>query len=261
SSASRMRPTATRFSAARRASASKLRWSRAGANGCVPRTGSSGFPISVPRRLRRRSTSISGSRRRTWRMPRAASPKPRAKDDMDLNKLKTTSGIDVAGKRVLVRADLNVPVKDGRVTDATRLERVVPGLKDLSSRGARVIVLSHFGRPKGAPSAEFSLAPVADKLAGLLGRNVTFVNDCIGPEAEKASADLKPGDIAVFENLRFHAGEEKNDPGFVKALAKSGDLYVGEAFSAAHRAHASTEGVTHLLPSYAGPLMMEEISA
>lgn len=180
---------------------------------------------------------------------------------MNFDNLRPSAKADVRGKRVLVRADLNVPMKDGRVTDATRLERAAIGIKELAGRGARVIVMSHFGRPKGAPSAEFSLKPVADKLASILGQPVVFVGDCVGSEAEAASAALKPGEIAVFENLRFHTGEEKNDGDFAAALAKSGDIYVGEAFSAAHRAHASTEGVTHLLPSYAGPLMMEEISA
>ena len=180
---------------------------------------------------------------------------------MNFDNLKPSSKADVRGKRVLVRADLNVPLKDGRVTDATRIERVVAGVRDLADRGARVIVISHFGRPKGAPSAEFSLKPVADAFAGLLGKPVRFVGDCVGSEAEAVSASLQPGEIAMFENLRFHKGEEKNDPDFAAALAKSGDIYVGEAFSCAHRAHASTEGITHLLPSFAGPLMMEEISA
>jgi phosphoglycerate kinase len=180
---------------------------------------------------------------------------------MNLDKLRTTAGVDVSGKRVLVRADLNVPAKDGVVTDATRLERIVPGLHDLAQRGARVIVISHFGRPKGGPDPEFSLKPVAAKLAELVGQPIAFVPDCVGPVAEAGVANLKPGSIAVLENLRFHKGEEKNDPAFAKALAASGDLFVGDAFSCAHRAHASTEGVTHLLPSYAGPLMMEEINA
>jgi len=180
---------------------------------------------------------------------------------MDLDKLKTTAGLDVHGKRVLVRADLNVPVREGQVTDATRLERLAPGIVDLANRGARVVVISHFGRPKGRPAPEFSLKPVADKLAGLLNRPVQFVEDCIGPKAEQAVNALAPGQIAVLENLRFHKGEEKNDPAFAKQLAALGDLYVDDAFSSAHRAHASTEGVTHDLPSYAGPLMMEEIEA
>lgn len=180
---------------------------------------------------------------------------------MNLDKLQTTAGLDVQGKRVLVRADLNVPVHDGHVTDATRLERLVPGILDLASRGARVAIISHFGRPKGGPAPEFSLKPVASKLAGLLGRPVAFVDDCIGPKAQKTVDVLPPGQIVVLENLRFHKGEEKNDPEFAKQLAALGDIYVGDAFSSAHRAHASTEGVTHFLPSFAGPLMMEEIEA
>ena len=180
---------------------------------------------------------------------------------MHLDKLKTAADIDVTGKRVLVRADLNVPVKDGRVTDVTRLERVVPGLQDLAKRGAKVIVISHFGRPKAAPDAEFSLKPVADRLSQLLGKPVAFAGDCVGEAAQRTVAALQPGSIAVLENLRFHKGEEKNDPEFAAALAKLGDIFVGDAFSTAHRAHASTDAVTRLLPSYAGPLMMEEINA
>lgn len=180
---------------------------------------------------------------------------------MNLDKLKTTQGLDVHGKRVLVRADLNVPVQNGEVTDATRLERLAPGLLDLADRGARVVVISHFGRPKGGPAPEFSLKPIAAKLAEILKRPVAFAEDCIGPAAEAAVNALSPGQIVVLENLRFHKGEEKNDPEFAKALAALGDIYVGDAFSSAHRAHASTEGVTHYLPSYAGPLMMEEIEA
>jgi len=147
------------------------------------------------------------------------------------------------------------------VTDVTRLERLVPGLLDLANRGARVVVISHFGRPKGSPSPEFSLKPVAAKLSELLGKPVTFVDDCVGPKAQAAVNALAPGQIAVLENLRFHKGEEKNDPEFARELASLGDIYVNDAFSSAHRAHASTEGVTHYLPSYAGPLMMAEIEA
>ena len=180
---------------------------------------------------------------------------------MNLDKLKTTDGLDLAGKRVLVRADLNVPAKNGVVTDATRLERVVPGLKALAARGARVIVLSHFGRPKEGPDRENSLAAVAESLGKIAGVPVALASDCVGEAAQKAVAALPNGAILVLENTRFHKGEEKNDPEFSKALAALGDLFVNDAFSAAHRAHASTEGVTHLLPSYAGPLMMEEISA
>ena len=180
---------------------------------------------------------------------------------MNLDKLKTTAGMDLKGKRVLVRCDLNVPVKDGRVTDVTRLERLVPGLLELSKRGAKVIVISHFGRPKSAADVELTLKPVAESFAKLLGQPVAFASDCIGEAAVKAVYALQPGGIVVLENLRFHKGEEKNDPAFAKALASLADLFIGDAFSCAHRGHASTEGVTHLLPSYAGPLMMEEINA
>ncbi|WBT36423.1 phosphoglycerate kinase [Hyphomicrobium sp. DMF-1] len=180
---------------------------------------------------------------------------------MNLDKLKTTDGLDLAGKRVLVRADLNVPAKNGVVTDATRLERIVPGLQDLAKRGARVVVLSHFGRPKDGPDKENSLAPVAAALGKLVGLPVAHASDCIGQAASDAVSALKNGGIVVLENTRFHKGEEKNDPEFTKALAALGDIFVNDAFSAAHRAHASTEGLAKLLPAYAGPLMMEEIQA
>ncbi|MDX2204810.1 MAG: phosphoglycerate kinase [Hyphomicrobiaceae bacterium] len=180
---------------------------------------------------------------------------------MDLDKVKTTSRLDVSGKRVFVRADLNVPVRDGKVSDATRLERVAPGLADLARRGAKVIVASHFGRPKGGPAPEHSLKPVADALAGFLGKPVHFASDCVGPEADKVVAALAPGDIAVLENLRFHKGEEGNDPAFAAQLAAHADIYVNDAFSAAHRAHASTAAMAKLLPAYAGPLLMEEVDA
>ncbi len=180
---------------------------------------------------------------------------------MNLDNLKSTAGIDVRGKRVLVRADLNVPVRDGKVTDATRLERLVPGLKDLASRGAKVVVLSHFGRPKGGPDTENSLAPVAAILAKLVGAPVAMAPDCIGDAAARTIAALAPGGIAVLENTRFHKGEEKNDPAFAAELAKLGDIFVNDAFSAAHRAHASTAGLADHLPAFAGPLMMEEINA
>lgn len=180
---------------------------------------------------------------------------------MNLDKLKTTDGIDVAGKRVIVRADLNVPVKDGKVTDATRLERVLPGVKALADRGAKVIVISHFGRPKNGPEADLSLRPIADAMQQLLGRPVAFGLDCVGDQAQATVGALKNGDVALLENLRFHKGEEKNDPKFAEELAKLGDIFVGDAFSCAHRAHASTEGLTNYLPSFAGPLLMEEINA
>ena len=179
---------------------------------------------------------------------------------MNFDKLKTTDAIDVSGKRVLVRADLNVPVQDGAVSDATRLSRLVPGLKALSTRGARVIVISHFERPKGR-DPKLSLKPIAAKLGELLGQPVAFADDCIGADAAAVASALKDGEIAVFENLRFHAGEEKNDAAFAAELARNGDIFVGDAFSCAHRAHASTDAITRLLPSYAGPLMMQEINA
>jgi phosphoglycerate kinase len=174
---------------------------------------------------------------------------------------RTIDGLDLAGKRVLVRADLNVPMQDGRITDATRIERVATTIAELADKGAKVVVLSHFGRPKGRDPKQ-SLAPLAPALGQALGgRNVAFANDCIGPEAEKAVASLAPGAILLLENTRFHAGEEANDPGFARALAKLGDLYVNDAFSAAHRAHASTEGLAHLLPAAAGRLMQAELEA
>ena len=174
---------------------------------------------------------------------------------------KTLDDIEVANKRVLVRADLNVPMKDGRITDATRVERVASTIAELAAKKARVIVLSHFGRPKGR-DATLSLAPLAPALAAATGgQKVAFASDCIGPEAETAVAALKPGEILLLENTRFHAGEEGNDPGFARALAALGDIYVNDAFSAAHRAHASTEGLAHLLPSAAGRLMQAELEA
>lgn len=180
----------------------------------------------------------------------------------DLSKLKTTHGLDVHGKRVLLRGDLNVPVKDGAVTDATRLERLAPTILDLTERGARVIVISHFGRPKvDERDPKLSLKPVAAKLAAILGKPVAFVENCVGEEPERVAATLAPGGVAVLENLRFHVGEENNDEDFAAALARLGDLYVNDAFSAAHRAHASIEALARLLPAYAGPLMMEEIRA
>ncbi|MCV0369357.1 MULTISPECIES: phosphoglycerate kinase [Filomicrobium] len=180
---------------------------------------------------------------------------------MDFSKLRTTEGLDVDGKRVMVRVDLNVPLRDGVVTDATRIVRIAPCLLDLASRGAKVIVISHFGRPKGKPLKEFSLVPVAGRMGEVLQKPIRFAADCIGPEARDAVEHLAPGDIALFENLRFHPGEEANDPAFAQELARNADIFVGEAFSTSHRAHASTEAITHLLPSYAGPLMLEEINA
>jgi phosphoglycerate kinase len=180
---------------------------------------------------------------------------------MELDRLKTTAGLDLKAKRVIVRADLNVPVKDGKVSDATRLERLVPGLKDLANRGARVVVISHFGRPKSGPDPQFSLRPVADKLGQLVAQPVAFAEDSVGEPAERTVTALLPGQIAVLENLRFHKGEEENDTAFATRLAALGDLFVNDAFSAAHRAHASTDAIAGLLPAYAGPLLMEEVDA
>ncbi|WP_309082681.1 phosphoglycerate kinase [Chelativorans sp.] len=168
---------------------------------------------------------------------------------------------DVAGKRVLVRVDLNVPVKDGEVTDTTRIERIAPTIAELSDKGAKVVLLAHFGRPKGKPDPEFSLRPIAHAVEAVLDRRVHFASDCIGGQARSAIAEMIDGDILLLENTRFHAGEEKNDPDFAKALAENGDIYVNDAFSAAHRAHASTEGLAHLLPAYAGRTMQAELEA
>jgi phosphoglycerate kinase len=167
---------------------------------------------------------------------------------------------DLAGKRVLVRVDLNVPMEDGKVSDLTRLERIVPTLTDIADRGGKVIILAHFGRPKGVDPTQ-SLKAVVPALANVLKRPVAFAADCIGEVAEKAVAAIKPGEILVLENTRFHKGEEKNEPDFVKALAANGDIFVADAFSAAHRAHASTEGLGHVLPAYAGRTMQAELDA
>ena len=175
--------------------------------------------------------------------------------------LKTLDEADVRGKRVLVRADLNVPMQEGHISDMTRVERVVPTIQELADKGARVIVLSHFERPRGRRVPELSLAPLAEAISEVLRKPVAFAEDCIGPVAEAAVAALHDGDVLLLENSRFHKGEEDNDPVFVAALAKLGDLYVNDAFSAAHRAHASTEGVAHLLPAYAGRLMQAELEA
>ncbi len=174
---------------------------------------------------------------------------------------RTLDGLDVRGKRVLLRADLNVPVRDGRITDLTRIERLGPTIRELSAAGARVVVCSHFDRPKGRRVAAMSLAPMAAALAEALGAPVAFAEDCVGEVATRAVAALADGGVLVLENTRFHAGEEANDPAFAAGLAQLADLYVNDAFSAAHRAHASTEGVARLLPSYAGRLMQAELAA
>lgn len=175
---------------------------------------------------------------------------------------RTLDQVEVAGKRVLVRVDLNVPMKDGVVTDATRIERAAITLAELADKGAKVIVLSHFGRPKNGPDSENSLSRLVAPLSKALGgRAVAFAEDCIGPKADAAVAALAPGGVLLLENLRFHAGEEKNDPAFIAALAQNGDLWVNDAFSAAHRAHASTAGLASKLPAAAGRLMQAELDA
>jgi phosphoglycerate kinase len=168
---------------------------------------------------------------------------------------------DLAGKRILVRVDLNVPMDNYKVTDTTRIERVLPTIKELSEKGAKVILLAHFGRPKGEKVKEMSLAPVTRAVSDLLGKTVGFVEDCIGPSAAGAVAVMQNGQVLLMENTRFHKGEEKNDPEFAKALAANGDIYVNDAFSAAHRAHGSTEGIAQLLPAYAGRTMQAELIA
>jgi phosphoglycerate kinase len=173
---------------------------------------------------------------------------------------RTLDQADVKGKRVLVRVDLNVPTDKGKVTDATRIERAAPTIREIADKGGKVILLSHFGRPKGRDPKE-SLKPVAEEVARVLRRPVGIAADCIGPAAEAAVAAMKPGDIICLENTRFHKEEEKNDPAFVAALAKLGDIWVNDAFSAAHRAHASTEGLGHKLPAYAGRSMQAELEA
>jgi phosphoglycerate kinase len=174
---------------------------------------------------------------------------------------KTLDNFAAAGKRVLLRADLNVPMQNGKISDLTRLERLSPTIKELSDKGARVIVCSHFDRPKGKRVPEMSLRPIAEALAEVLGKPVAFAEDCVGEPAQAAVDAMADGDVLVLENTRFHAGEETNHAGMSQALASLADVYVNDAFSAAHRAHASTEGVAHLLPAYAGRLMQAELTA
>ena len=173
---------------------------------------------------------------------------------------RTLDDVDVKGKRVLLRVDLNVPTENGKVTDLTRIERVAPTIKEISDKGGKVILLAHFGRPKGR-DAKDSLKPVAHAVSHALKRHVGFAEDCVGEVAEKAVAAMKDGDILCLENTRFHKEEEKNDPAFVEKLAALGDIWVNDAFSAAHRAHASTEGLGHKLPAYAGRTMQAELDA
>ncbi len=177
------------------------------------------------------------------------------------NSFRTLDSADVKGKRVLLRVDLNVPMENGKVSDATRIDRVLPTIEEIADKGGKVVMLAHFGRPKGGPDEANSLRPVAAAVAERLGRPVAFASDCVGEVAAKAIAAMKDGDVLLLENTRFHKGEEKNDPAFAAELAKIGDVYVNDAFSAAHRAHASTEGVAHLLPAYAGRAMQAELNA
>jgi len=177
-----------------------------------------------------------------------------------MSAFRTLDQVDLKNKRVLLRVDLNVPMDNGQVTDATRIERVAPTITEIADKGGKVILLAHFGRPKG-PDPKESLRPVALAVERVIHRPVAFAEDCIGEKAEKAIAAMKPGDILCLENTRFHKGEEKNDPAFVEALAKLGDIWVNDAFSAAHRAHATTEGLGHKLPAYAGRTMQAELDA
>lgn len=174
---------------------------------------------------------------------------------------RTLDQADVKGKRVLLRVDVNVPMDDGKVTDTTRIERAAETITELADKGAKVILLAHFGRPKKGPEAKFSLKPVTAAIAEVIKRPVGFASDCVGPEAEKAVAAMKDGDIICLENTRFHPEETKNDPAFVDQLAKLGDIWVNDAFSAAHRAHATTEGLGHKMPGYAGRTMQAELDA
>jgi len=168
---------------------------------------------------------------------------------------------NVSGKRVLLREDLNVPMKDGAIADETRITAALPTIRWLREHGARTVILSHLGRPDGKADPKYSLRPVATRLSELLGTDVRFVDDCVGPQAVAASNALRDGDVALFENVRFHAEEEANDPAFARELARSGDVYVNDAFGTAHRAHASTAGVAADLPAYAGFLMEAELAA
>jgi phosphoglycerate kinase len=177
---------------------------------------------------------------------------------MSLNK-RTVEDIEVDGKRVLVRCDFNVPLENGRITDDRRITEALPTIKYLLGHGAAVILCSHLGRPKGGPSPEFSLKPVAERLTELLGREVRLLPDCIGPEVEQICHSAKPGDVLLLENVRFHKEEEANDPNFALQLAGLAQVYVNDAFGTAHRAHASTEGVAHILPGVAGFLIQKEL--
>jgi phosphoglycerate kinase len=178
-----------------------------------------------------------------------------------MTKFRSLDSVDFTNKRVLLRVDLNAPMENGKLSDGTRIERIAPTITEIADKVGKVILLSHFGRPKGGRDQENSLVVLVDILKRYIGRPIAFANDCIGPEAEAAVAAMKPGDILLLENTRFHAGEEKNDPAFAAQLAKLGDLYVNDGFSVAHRAHASTAGVARLLPAYAGRTMQAELEA
>ncbi len=177
-----------------------------------------------------------------------------------MSSIRTLDGLNVAGKRVLVRVDLNLPVHEGQITDTMRIDRLAPTIYELSAKKARIVLISHFGRPKGY-SAKDSLAALAPAVAKQFGMDVAFAADCVGPVAEQAAAALKDGEILLLENLRFHKGEEDNDPAFAAGLAKLGEIYIDDAFSCAHRAHASIAGVAELLPAYAGRAMEAELKA
>ena len=175
---------------------------------------------------------------------------------------KTVSDIDVRGKKVLMRVDFNVPIEDGKISDNRRIVQALPTIKNVLDRGGRLILMSHLGRPKGGPEAKFSLAPAAVELGKLLGKSVIFVNDCIGVEVESKVAALTDGQVLLLENLRFHKGEEKNDPHFAQQLAKLGDVYINDAFGTAHREHASTFGAAQALagkPRGIGYLIQKEL--
>ncbi|MCL7464812.1 phosphoglycerate kinase [Phaeovulum sp. NW3] len=174
---------------------------------------------------------------------------------------KTLDEVDLNGKVVLVRVDINVPLENGRVTDATRIEKIVPTVRDIMAKGGKPVLLAHFGRPKGKPVPDLSLAPLVPALAQALGVKVTFAEDCIGGPAKRAVAAMNDHEVVLLENTRFHAGEEKNDAELAAAMAALGQVYVNDAFSAAHRAHSSTEGIAHILPAAAGRLMEAELKA
>ncbi len=178
-----------------------------------------------------------------------------------MNQFKTLDDLDVRGKKVLLRTDMNVPMRDGAITDVTRIERTAPTIVELAEKGAIVIVLSHFGRPKGQVVADMSLSLISDALSRALDKPVTFADDCIGQSAAGVIDGAGPGDVVLLENLRFHAGEEANDPELAAQLAGLGDIYINDAFSCAHRAHASTVGIAALLPAAAGRLMQGELEA